>query len=242
MSAMHSQPTVLQAEPVSSHPADTHTTPSPSGTENGHPRQEDPNVPEQVSAALEEETAPHSGGFFGSLRKRMRSAAGIDSQFVNPYLGKDHSSGKLPPYGQQQTSSSPANPPPTSSMMPPFQSPQYGAPQYGDDFYHQQQQAMMYGGMPHPLASRMPMMNGPMGGGYYGGVPPQFHGSAPFLYPSNSLLDYAYSMHDPYAAAYPYGGGFNPYAGGAMPVQDKRLLPERNHYSAVKDIWCTNLQ
>ncbi|KAI8339749.1 hypothetical protein BC941DRAFT_451163 [Chlamydoabsidia padenii] len=233
---MQSQPTVLQAEtmPVSSHP-DPAQQPSSqanpalsSPSESQHSPSPRHGLPPESRSAEEEPVAVSSGGFFGTLRKKMRSAAGIDSQFVNPYLGKDHSSGKLPPYGQQ-TSSSPAQPP-TSSMMPPSFQPQQD--------YYQQQQAMMYG-MPPPLpfANRMPM--NPMGGKYYGGVPPQFHGPAPFLYPSSSLLDYAYNMHDPYGGGYPYG--FNPYSAGTMPVQDKRLLPERNHYSAVKDIWSTNL-
>lgn len=239
MSTMHSQPNIHQSEPMPSNHSgisdpSIHAASSPAESQSAGSVSRNEN-PEGLDARAEEEAARHSGGFFGLLRKRMRSAAGIDSQFVNPYLGKDHSSGKIAPYGQQ---TSPVNPPTSSMNPPPFQ------PQpYGDDFYQQQQQqAMMYGmpmSPPHPFANRMPMM----GGGYYGGVPPQFHGPAPFLYPSSSLLDYAHSMHDPYGAAgYPYGGGFNPYSAGAMPVQDKRLLPERNHYSAVKDIWSTNLQ
>jgi hypothetical protein len=57
-------------------------------------------------------------------------------------------------------------------------------------------------------------------------------------------MDYAHGMHDPYygGGGYPYGYGGHPYSASALPVQDKRLLPERNYFSAVKDIWHTNLQ
>ncbi|ORZ18700.1 hypothetical protein BCR42DRAFT_477837 [Absidia repens] len=271
------QPTVIKAEttPASYNPSITPEKPMPlSGSENvssfsrneGVPSSS-PEVKEAVEAkavdsAVAASSAASSGGFFGSFRKKMRSAAGIDSQFVNPYLGKDHSVSKLPPYGQEQTSPSPAGLHTSSMMPPPLQSQPYPSQlqmqqPWCDDFYQQQQQhqqlAMMMNGMspppppaPYgsPYGNGMPMMNPGMVGGYYGGVPPNHRGPAPFLYPSNSLLDYAYSMHDPYlGAGRPYyGAGYHPLAASAMPVQDKRLLPERNHFSAVKDIWQTNLQ
>ncbi|ORZ18753.1 hypothetical protein BCR42DRAFT_390857 [Absidia repens] len=154
--------------------------------------------------------------------------------------GKGHSSTRLPPYGPEQTATSTASPGgfPTSSMYPPHPF-QWGDQQYG----------MMYNGMPmSPYANRMAMMNYPMGmgggGGYYGGMSHHPYGPSPYLYPSSSLLDYAYGMHDPYygmGGHHPYYSGF-PYSASALPVQDKRLLPERNYFSAVKDIWRTNLQ
>ncbi|CAO3599065.1 unnamed protein product [Absidia cylindrospora] len=212
MSYAQQQPTMIKAETMPASITPEKSMPL-SGPENISPSSRNeglPEVEEAVEAEAEAEAvAASSGGFFGSLRKKMRSAAGIDSQFVNPYLGKGHSVSKLPPYGQEQTSPSPAALP-TSSMMPPLQSQPYPfQPQaqqpWCDDFYQQQQQqhAMMMNGMsppppppPHPYGSPygngMPMMNPGMGGGYYGGVPPNHRGPAPFLYPSNSLLDYAY--------------------------------------------------
>ncbi|CAO3599124.1 unnamed protein product [Absidia cylindrospora] len=233
---MFSQPTVIKAEtiPTTTNPiapdpnfqAGPSTAIGPEATipvsaepemtapvmNEGHPTS-----PEEAAAAA----AASSGGFFGSFRK-------------------GHSSTRLPPYGPEQTAAATASPGgfPTSSMYPPHPF-QWGDQQYG----------MMYNGMPmSPYANRMAMMNYPMGmgggGGYYGGMSHHPYGPSPYLYPSSSLLDYAYGMHDPYygmGGHHPYYSGF-PYSASALPVQDKRLLPERNYFSAVKDIWRTNLQ
>ncbi|SAM05509.1 hypothetical protein [Absidia glauca] len=221
---MFSQPTIIRGEPA---PA-TNNGIAPDPTSQAGPAENaEADLPPAVNEMHPSEAA--SGGFLNSFRKRMRSVAGVDSHFVNPYLGNGHSSTKLPPYGP--TSPSPAGLP-TSSVLPPphpFQ--------WGNDFY--QQQAMMYGGLPY----RMPMMNYPMGGSYYG-PPHHYYGQSPYLYPSTSLMDYAHGMHDPYygGGGYPYAYGGHPYSASALPVQDKRLLPERNYFSAVKDIWHTNLQ
>ncbi|KAI8099914.1 uncharacterized protein BX664DRAFT_322389, partial [Halteromyces radiatus] len=226
---MYSQATVIKAETMPTGPdvssSSSSMVPEQVTTRPAEPAENVP--PTMVNPSSAEAVTSSGGGFFGSFRKKMREAAGIDSPFVNPYLGNGHPSTRIPPYGQT-SSSSPAGPP--ISSIPthhPFISPQ---PPW-DDYYYQQQ-AMMYGGGMFPY--RMPTMNYPMGTGYYG--TPYM---SPYFYPSNSLLDY-YQMHNPYHTGYPYFG--MPYTASALPVQDKRLLPERNYFSAVKDIWHTNLQ
>ncbi|CAO3649249.1 unnamed protein product [Cunninghamella blakesleeana] len=222
-------------------------------------------VPEQVIQQPQPHLSHHHGRFFDSFRKRMREAAGIDNPFVNPYLGNGHPSTMMPPYGKQIiTTESPEyddddNRNPTSSFTPPtlfphmLPSSSLWNTNYNPYLYQQQQYnpmaMMMYGmggGMSmynNPMA--MMMMNNNYSAGfnnnYYNALnynPYSAYGNPIDLYYSsqNNMFNNPYSY-----GAYPSLGGY-PYYVSALPVQDKRLLPERNLISSVKDIWQTNLR
>ncbi|CAO3653951.1 unnamed protein product [Cunninghamella echinulata] len=197
----------------------------------------------------------------------MREAAGIDAPFINPYLGQGHPSTMMPPYGKQTTESPEYHPntttttqpittttnnDPTSSFIPPSVYPHMipSSSLWNHNYYPQSYPSMMmYPGM---MYNNNPMMMSMMMNGYYGqnGYPNNYYNALtqnPYGTNYGNPVDLIYSSHsnmfnNPYSyGAYPSLGGY-PYYVSALPVQDKRLLPERNLISSVKDIWQTNLR
>ncbi|KAI8065525.1 hypothetical protein BC940DRAFT_304320, partial [Gongronella butleri] len=187
-----------------------------------------------------------SNSFMKSVRRAVRDAAGVDAPFVNPYLGPGHLSHMLPPLGKTRIEPSVGYE--ISPMVPPpMYPPPYGPPPRGqrddeddedDDLPH----------MPypyhHPYAGYMmppvPPMYPPYSNMYPANYPMQ---ASSMMMPHNTFMGHP-PLHpypcDPYMYSHPFYSGY-PYATSALPVQDKRLLPERNYISSIKDIWKTNL-
>ncbi|ORX51930.1 hypothetical protein DM01DRAFT_1391854, partial [Hesseltinella vesiculosa] len=194
-----------------------------------------PNPDEGYTTSSSQQSSKKSGPtFMQNFKRKVRDVAGVDEPFVNPYLGAHHLSHKIPPYGPAQIEPKVGY---QVSPMAPHQL--YPAP-YGqqqpqdenEDDNNEYRQFMM---------PPIPPMYPPYMNMYPSNFPMQ---ASSMMMPYNTYIGHP-PLHpypvDPYMYSHPFYSGY-PYATSALPVQDKRLLPERNIVSSVRDIWHTNLQ